>query len=211
MAQICGFCEHEIGDVPKIELLCHHFFHTNCFLLNMGDQCAVCEEPFLHDGQGEENEEDAQSVHSHETTGATGTRVLNLYNENRNFRRDIKTYAHALSSIHKHKRDLQKLLAEKKAEVAEPYALMKARYEGLYNTKKEEIVNSEAYKNYKKADARIQLLYTRLGLKYRVYSYHFPAFQNTPGLKRLKGPFRWRYYRPSSLIRRTLRLRLPYW
>jgi hypothetical protein len=213
MAHICGFCEHEIGEGPKIELLCHHFFHTNCFLINMnmGDQCAVCEEPFLGGGQGEEDEdvaEDAQSVQN--TPQTDQTFILNLYNTNRHFRRDIKTYAHAVSSINRHKREVQKLLVEKKAEVAEPYALLKAQYEGLYNTKKEEVVNSDAYKNYKKFDTRAQRLYAGLRTKYGVYSYQFPAFRNTPGLKRLRGPRHayGRGSRPSSLIRRALRLRL---
>jgi hypothetical protein len=180
----------------------------------MGDQCAVCEEPFLHDGDGQEEDEqdDAASVATHSTTGAAGTRILNLYNTNRTFRRDIKTYAHACSSIHRHKVELQKLLAMKKAELAQPYALMKAQYEGLYNTKKEEVVASDAYKNYRKADARTQRLYTNLGTKYRVFSYHFLALQTIPGLKRLRRRYSWGYYsRPSSLIRRALGLRLPRW
>lgn len=216
MAQTCGFCENEIGDVPKIELLCHHFFHTNCFLVNFGDHCAVCNEPYLQDGEGleeEEGEQDAMSVGSHAsnaTTGATGTRVLTLYNTNRAFRRDIKTYIEAARSISKPRKELQKLLGLKKAELAQPYALIKAQCEGLYNTKKEEIVQSEPYKSYKRADARSQRLYTQLGTKYRVYSYHFPALNALPGLKRLHRPNRWRYYyRPSTLIRRALRLRLP--
>jgi hypothetical protein len=211
MAQTCGFCQDEIGDVPKIELLCHHFFHTNCFLLNMGDQCAVCEEPFLHDEEGQEEEVEVASVHSDETTAAPGhQRVLNLYNTNRTFRRDIKTYQHAASSVNKPRNEFKKLVARKKAELAEPYALIKARYEGLYTTKKEEIVQSEVYKNYKKTDARMRRLYTKLTRDYRVYSYHFPTLQTLPGLKRLRKPNRWRYYtRPLSILQRALRLRLP--
>jgi len=213
MAHICGICEHEIGEVPKIELLCHHFFHTNCFLLSQAETCAVCEEPLLEEEAeaeegADEEADDAQSVHSNPQTYQTF--ILNLYNTNRHFRRDIKTYAHAVSSINRHKREVQKLLAEKKAEVAEPYALLKAQYEGLYNTKKEEVVNSDAYKNYKRFDTRAQRLYAGLRTKYGVYSYQFSAFRNTPGLKRLHGP-RHRYgrgSRPSSLIRRALRLRL---
>lgn len=218
MAQTCGFCEQEIGDVPKIELLCHHFFHTNCFLVNFGDQCAVCDRPFLQDGEWQEVEAEAdnQSINSNhsETSAAGAARILNLYNTNRHFRRDIKTYAHAVSSMSKPKRELQKLIALKKAELAEPYALIRAQYEGLYNTKKEQLVQSEPYKAYKRADARSQRLYSNLGTKYRVYKHHFYALQDLPGLKRLRRPneWRWRYYsRPSSLIRRALRLRLPWW
>jgi hypothetical protein len=208
MAHICGICEHEIGEVPKIQLLCHHFFHTNCFLLSQGETCAVCEEPLLEEEGEDEEADDAQSVQN--TPQTDQPFILNLYNTNRHFRRDIKTYAHAVSSINRHKREVQKLLAEKKAEVAEPYALLKAQYEGLYNTKKEEVVNSDAYKNYKKFDTRARRLYAGLETKYGVYSYQFPAFRNTPGLKRLRGP-RHAYgggSRPSSLIRCALRLRL---
>ncbi len=212
MAQRCGFCEGEIGEVPKLELLCHHFFHTNCFLVNMGDQCPVCEEPFLSEEQQEEEEDEAASVDSNATTGAVGTRVLNLYNTNAAFRKDIKTYQKALSSISKPKKELQKLIKTKKAELAPTYALIKAQYEGLYNTKKDEITSAECYKGYKAADARARRLYASLGTKYRVYSYHFHALQTFPGLRRLRSPGRWRYYnRPTTLIRRGLRLRLSYW
>jgi hypothetical protein len=214
MAQTCGFCEHEIGDVPKLELLCHHFFHTNCFLVNFGDHCAVCNTPFLQDGAVEEEDHEdtisLESDHSEETTEAAATRILNLYTTSRHFRRDIKTYTHAASSVSRPRRELQKLISLKKAELAEPYALIKAQYEGLYNTKKEQIIQSDPYKSYKRADARAQRLYVNLGTKYRVYSYHFHTLQTLPGLKRLRS--RWRYYsRPTSLIRRALRLRLPYW
>lgn len=212
MAQTCGFCEHEIGDVPKLELYCHHFFHTNCFLVNMGEQCPVCDEPFLNEEEEEaQNNNDTASVQSN-TSEASATRVLNLYNTNRTFRRDIKTYAHAFSSISKPKRELQKLIATKKAELQEPYALIKAQYEGLYNTKKEQILQSEPYKAYRRADIRMQRLYSNLGTKYRVYSHHFHTLQTLRGLKRLRGPSRWRYHRrPNSLIRRALRLRLPWY
>ena len=218
MAQTCGFCEQEIGQVPKIELFCHHFFHTNCFLLNMGDQCAVCHEPFFENENGLEEEgeiedhDDIESIGSHVSAATAAARVLNLFNTNRNFRRDIKTYVQASSSVSRPRRELHKLIAVKKAELAQPYALIKAHYEGLYNTKKDEIVQSDPYKAYKRADARTQRLYTNLGTKYRVYSYHFAALQALPGLKRLRRPCRWRYYsRPTSLIRRALRLRLPWW
>jgi hypothetical protein len=219
MAQTCSFCQQEIGQVPKLERLCHHFFHTTCFFVNMGDQCIVCEQPFLQDGAFQvEDQEDTLTVESNhseeteETDEAAATRVLNLYNTNRHFRRDIKTYVQAASSVSRPRRELHKLIALKKTELSEPYALIKAQYEGLYNTKKDELVQSEPYKAYKRADARTQRLYTNLGTKYRLYSYHFAALQTIPGLKRLRRSNRWRYYsRPISLIRRALRLRLPWW
>ena len=230
MADTCWYCDTALEGRQTTQLLCNHTFHTECFFTDMRHlltthqrelhdiHCVTCDAlPFVAQGdvqdvqeEGDE-EEDTVSVHSNQTTGAQGTRVLNLYTTNRVFRRDIKTYAHAVSSMSKPRKDLQKLIATKKTEVAEPYALIKAQYEGLYNTKKEEIVQSELYKTCKKGDARIQKLYTNLGTKYRVFGYHFPALSTVPGLKRLHRPH-WRYYnRASSLIRRALFLRLRCW
>lgn len=229
MADLCSICEEILGERPRTELLCHHFFHTECVLTNIANghpdqmdllRCVTCQEAIFNAVEDQEEEEDNTSVVSNNSsnhsyaTGAAATRVLNLYNANRNFRRDIKTYAHAVSSMSKPRRELQKLIALKKAELAQPYALIKAQYEGLYNTKKDELAQSESYKTYRRTDARAQRLYTNLGTKYRINKNHFAVLQTLPGLKRLRSTcrWRWRYYnRPSALIRRALRLRLPWW
>ncbi len=226
----CSACEHPLQGRPITQLLCQHSYHTQCLFTNLAVSknvwdfvCVTCHERLLPDfvyehqdmeeeEDGEEEQEETGTVATNETTGAAGTRVINLYNTNRVFRRDIKTYAHAFSSISRPKREFKALIKEKRTELNEPYALMKAQYEGLYNVRKQQLLESEAYKNYKRADARMRRLYTSLGQKYRVYSYHFHALSQFPGLKRLKGPSRWRYYdRPNRLIHRGLRLRLPYW
>lgn len=217
MAETCGYCQEEFGERPRVELLCHHFFHTQCMLdrLHLDDdlQCSHCHE-FIYPNEANGDNESVHSDHSNASNSAAGDRILNLYNTNRVFRRDIKTYAHALSSISKPKKELLKVIALKKAELAQPYALIKAQYEGLYNTKKDDIIQSEAYKAYRKADAKERRIYTSLQTKYRINKNHFPTLQTIPGLKRLRvtSRWRWRYYnRPSSLIRRALRLRLPWW
>jgi hypothetical protein len=216
MAETCGYCEEEFGERPRIQLHCHHIFHTDCVLnrLHLDDdlRCSHCQE-FIYPNEANEDNQSVDSNYSN-VSGAAANRVLHLYNTNRVFRRDIKTYVHAVSSMSKPKRDLQKIISLKKAELAQPYALIKAQYEGLYNTKKDEIIQSEPYKAYRKADTKERRLYTNLQTKYRVNKQHFPTLQTIPGLKRLHSVnrWRWRYYnRPSSLIRRALRLRLPWW
>ena len=229
MEAVCPYCHQPFNAQTETQLPCHHRYHTQCFLnhimLEMTSpnfpadaHCMSCDHILFpgvygeEEEDGEEEEGDEASVATNETTGVAGTRVINLYNTNRVFRRDIKTYAHAFSSVSRPKREFKALIKEKRTELNEPYALMKAQYEGLYNVRKQQILDSESYKNYKRADARMRRLYTSLGQKYRVYSYHFHALSQFPGLKRLKGPSRWRYYdRPNRLIHRGLRLRLPYW
>lgn len=210
----CFHCYIQIQETDaKTEMPCHRFLHTRCLIRMIQqrdfyhfDTCDACEAMFPNQ---DEEVEDNESVHSNATEQAQGERILNLYNTNRNFRRDIKTYAHAFSAVSKPRRELKAIITSKKAELKEPYALIKAQYEGLYNTKKEEILQSEPYKAYRKADTRARRLYTNLGTKYNVFSYHFNALRGLPGLRRLHGPSRWRYYnRPTSLIRRGLRLRL---
>lgn len=216
MAQTCGFCQQEIGETPKIELLCHHFFHTNCFLVNFGDQCAVCEQPFLpqehqedHEEINEDHEEQA-SVHS-DDSNLGYTRIRTLYDTNPRFRRDIKTYMHAQRSMNKPRKEFQALLATKKAELVAPYTLIKAQVEGLYSVKKDDIMNSEQYKAYKRADGRVTRYYSNLQRNYNIRSYQFTGLHHIPGLKRLQKPAHRYWSTPARLVRRALRLRLSYW
>lgn len=214
MADLCGLCEEAFGERPQTQLVCTHRFHTDCMFARIAAEetlatlhCTTCENPMFPGEEGEEEEEeDAESVHTEETIGARRTRVLTLYNTNRTFRRDMKTYVHAISSMSKPRNEFQALLRRTKAELKEPYALIKARYEGLYNTRKDQLIHSAEYIAYKKAFQRTQRLFSNLRTNYRVFSYHLPALTTVPGLKRLRGRFG---PRPFRLIQRALRLRLP--
>jgi hypothetical protein len=109
--------------------------------------------------------------------------------------------------------EFKNLVATKKAEVANTYALMKAQYEGLYNTKKDEIMESEQYKMYTKAQKKYISSYSSLRRRYNLIGSSFSALSTKPGCRYIHQPLYWRYRskQPSYLIRHALHLRLRAW
>lgn len=208
MADTCALCDTELADTPLTELNCHHTFHTTCLLNTIRGvhftewrllQCSVCEEYIFEI-------EDHQSV-STDSGGAD-----HLYNTNPNFRKDIKYYMHVKRALNKPHRNFKKLLAVKKAEVQDAYTLMKAQYEGIYNTKKDELTQSEEYRLYSKAQKKYLHTYASLRRKYNVTRAMLYSLRTRPGLKSISS-HRWYYsfVRPGYMIRKALHLRLRAW
>ena len=208
----CGICDEEIGELPRTELLCHHVTHTSCFLNRIRQtnyanqillQCGICEEPFFE-------EQDNDSVQTDATNDTQ--RANTLYETNTNFRKDIKYYMHVKRALNKPHRNFRNLLAVKKAEVQDAYTLMKAQYEGLYNTKKDELTQSEEYRLYSKAQKKYLNTYASLRRKYNLTRAMFYSLRTRPGLKSISS-HRWYYsfVRPGYMIRKALRLRLRAW
>lgn len=202
----CGLCNLALADLPQIQLPCTHRSHTHCFLANLEDtgpfnwrylECVECHVALFP-------EPDHVSVASH---NSEGTRIENLLETNRTFKKDLKFYMHAKRSVSKPLLAFRRLVAAKKAEVAPVYAQIKAQYEGLSNTKKDELMASEEYKTYKRADARSYSLYRGLLRKYNLHRGFYHALRTKPGFKLLSPPSRWRD-RPSWIIRKALRLYL---
>lgn len=213
MADTCGICNEDLGELPRTELLCHHICHTSCFLntiqaTNFYDQrflaCVVCEEPFF--------EQDNDSVQTDETENSDAQRANTLYETNTNFRKDIKYYMYVKRALNRPHRNFRNLLAVKKAEVQDAYMLMKAQYEGLYNTKKDELTQSEEYKLYSQAQKKYLVTYSSLRRKYNVTRAMLYSLRTRPGLKSISS-HRWYYstVRPGYMIRKALRLRLRAW
>ena len=162
--------------------------------------CSACEALVF------EPQED-ETVYTQATATSETTRLENLYETNRNFRRIIKTYMHAQRSVAKPFAAFRKVIATKKAEVAEQFAQIKAQYEGLANVKKDEIQATPEYKAYLKAVSRQRALYQSMLRNYNLHRGFYTVLQNKQGLRRLCAP-RYRYTAPQWLIRRALHLRL---
>lgn len=221
---VCAICEHPFENQPQTELLCHHRYHTQCFLENVAVtlvgqhphnrlQCVVCHGQLLEDFQQgdvdeeeeDQEEEDAQSVGS--TT--SHTRIVNLWNTNERFRKDIKSYQASCRALCRPLREFQALTRTKKQELAPRFALLKAQYEGLAGTKKDEIMQSPEYKAYKSAIAKQTRWITKLRDAYGVSGYTLRHLRGIRGLKSLRRPSYW-LFRPNSIIRRALLLRMTY-
>ena len=218
MADTCPYCQEPFNNQPQTELPCHDRYHTQCFLdhivnemtgANFPDdaQCMVCQHLLFPGIHGDNEQEETETVVSHTSAASQTNRVQELYNSNRNFRCSVKHYAKALQSVSKHATAFRKVVAAKKAEIAEIYAQIKAQYEGLANMKKDELQATPEYKAYRKALSSSRLMYTNLLRRYALDRAFYRDLWDTPGLRRLRRPH---YYHsaPQWIIRRALRLRL---
>ncbi len=172
-------------------------------------QCVVCHQQVL---QGFEQQEEEQEEEAEDDTGSVASntsqiRIVNLWNTNERFRKDIKTYQASVRGLSKPKLAFIKVLRTKKREVAERYALLKAQYQGLAGTKKDEILQTQEYKTYKSACASHWRSANKLRTAYDIAFYDFRYLRHIRGLKSLNRPRYW-CHRPDYAIRRALRLRL---
>ncbi len=219
----CSACEHPLQGRPITQLLCGHSYHTQCFFTNLAvaenvwdTVCVTCHGALLpdfeheHQDVEEEEEQEEQEDDDAGTYAAEETRILNLYDTNETFRKDIKKYMTALRAAAKPRAALRKLVATKKTEVAPTWAQIKAQYEGLYNMKKDELLQSQEYKTFRSADARINRLYSLLRERYNVTGWGLRSLRARPGCKSIRRHLRYSDS-PRYIIRRCLRLRLPYY
>ena len=216
MEPTCSVCEEALTNTPTTQLGCGHFYHTQCFLTNLAVaedlhdmECVVCHQGLFPDIEGEV-EEDNNTHGTPQSAQIAETRISNLFDTNEAFRKDIQKYKHAVRGISKPKAAFKKLAAAKKAELTPIWTQIKHQYEGLYHTKKDELTQSQEYKAYKTADARVSRLWTNLRAKYNVNAWSLRGLRTKPGYKRLYRYNSWRDS-PPRVIRRALRLRLPWW
>jgi len=210
MAETCGYCNEELGERPRIELLCHHIFHTHCVLheLHMDDdlRCTSCQE-FLYPNEVEEEQvvvNDAGTYHADET------RLSNLYDTNEAFRKDIQKYVALVRASSKPRTAFRKLAATKKAELAPLWSQIKAQHEGHYNVKKEQLLQSDEYKAFRSSDARLNRMYSLLRQRYTVNGWALRSLAGKPGCRSIRSHLHWRNS-PRYIIRSALRLQLRRW
>ena len=230
MEAACSICNRDLQNLPITELLCHHVCHTFCFLntiqtANTNNQlhflaCVSCETPVF--GQQEEPDFTQEAVETEaetetETEAETHeymsehSRVENLYTANAEFRTDIKKYMTALRGSAKPRQVFLKIVAAKKAELQPRYEQIKALYEGLYQTKKNELMSCDEYKAHRKADARAMRYWNLLRNKYNVRGYSLTALRNKRGCKSIRRPRYSFRYTPQYAIRKAIHLRLPWY
>ena len=216
-AHICPYCEEAIQEQDfKAQAPCGTLFHTPCFLYLRPqrnghiEQCEPCFALFYPD-DNEEVEEEVVEEDNHSVQSNTVTvqhRIVNMWNTNEEFRKDIKSYQAAYRGVCQPLTDFRKLLRTKKEELKPRFTLIKAQYEGLSNLKKEEIKLSPEYKNYMKALSKETYYVHKLRRVHNVRRSDFYFLNHIQGLRRLR--YHRSYWRssPQYMIRRTLRLNL---
>jgi hypothetical protein len=222
MADQCGICEEELTTRPRIELLCGHTYHTQCFLTNAAVaedihdiHCVVCQTGVLpaeeeeQEEEQEEQEDDAETVASNESQQEQ-QRVLTLWDTNPRFRELIKKYMKAYRGSYQPCQAFKRLVNAKKAELNPVYEPLKLQLEGLYAVKKEEITTSPEYKAYKSAEMKYTRYFTMIQRDYNISGWSLYYLRAKKGCKRIQRPYRWRSS-PRYIIRRGLRFRLKYY
>ncbi len=226
----CETCQTPLDGRPVTQLLCGHRYHTLCFLQNLevaiaGDighqiQCDACHQDLLFVNEEEEEQEEEEEVvygpennpdlleHQPQTERQ---RVHTLWETNQVFQKDLKTFIKATREISKPRNTFKKLLVTKKTELKEVYTPIRLRLEGLYNTKKDELMASPECKAYKKATAKAQRYYTLISDRYNLNSSSFRYLREKRGCKYLQKPYRRWYSTPSWMIRRAIRFRFRYY
>lgn len=204
MTDLCSICEEALNNLPCTELLCHHKYHTECFLTNVATgihafyniQCVICHEGLLPiDDEVEPN--DPTNVHM------TDAQILAMFDTNEQFRQDLKAYVKAAEASSKPRKVFQKLLTTKKNELKEFATPFLNQVKTLYRGKKNEVMESEGFQEFKKTEAKWRRLYSNLRTTYHVDSYSLRALRSKPGMHRLHAP-PWYSRSPIRMVDRSL-------
>lgn len=192
----CWYCHQAFQENDtKMELLCHHFLHTNCFMRNQynndGTRCGICDQrmnPFWLDfdtPDGTQNEHIA---------------INNLYNTNQDFKKLVHTAAKQQRIVSAKERLYKKLVKEKKDSIRQQLLAIKAHLEGITSLKINEIKEDPIYKEMIKEKRRYELL---LSSFHRDYNYGnrtvMAALKTKRGLKTWKPCYRYHFRRSSNL------------
>lgn len=201
----CWRC-HEplLENEPQTELPCHHFLHTTCFVqiihYDIWRNCPICNEAF---NVLEDHEAPAENQVSEET------RIQNLYNSNVRFKEAAKKLVKQKNMANRNRTKVVNLVKQKKNEVRDQLLLIKAQLEGITETKKQEVFNSQEYKNYIKFQRSYTALENKLRTDYNCSAKLLArALYEKPGFKRFNPRTRWSH-RSYYLFQRPWHFRVP--
>ena len=167
---ICGLCARLIEDEqPKTELLCHHVFHSVCFLYFLDDfnRCSVCNAQFLQ----------AENIPT-EIRGLVMDRIearrknkkqkmLEKVMENKELLADLKLVKRNILHLKKASTSFRKLGRRLKQEFSEETNNMKEMLLAIKKRKKQSLMKSAELKDWKSKRQRLQYYMRVFDLKYR--------------------------------------------
>ncbi len=230
---VCQYCTQQIvDDQPKIELLCHHRVHTECFFTRLGNlhesttRCMVCEYfNFPPDSeiaaalgiQGEfADMEDAETVEEEVPTVPTQqspqVQIEALYDSNPDLRADLKAFMKARREANRLQREFKTFIQSYKQGLRQKVRPLHDELKAIEQDYKTALRSSTQYKAYKRKLAGIPLMEARIETKYGWAIRQLRrALSSKPGLRQWKHE-RWFRYRRSVgyMVRRGFRMYLRY-
>ena len=200
----CWYCHEEMVETqPRSELPCHHFLHTTCFInivhYNTYNSCALCNTIF--------NQNPIDEIE--ETQVPDTTRIQNLYDTNEQFKNLAKKLVQKRRLYGKERTRVTKFVREKKNEIREQLLVLKAQVEGLTSLKKNEVFQSQEYKDYVKAKRSYTVIKTKLERDHNCSPKALArALHEKPGFRRFNPHQSWRH-RSYYLFQRAWHFYIP--
>lgn len=205
MDVFCGICLEDLTDEPQVELLCHHFYHTECFLGRHNNNCLLCQQIREHEqrdldvlaeeqlGQVRQEEENIESA-----------RVNQLFDTDEKLRVLLKNYKASCTELSKHRRPLTQLLQRKSEDLHGTVDTLLQQIKDAHRQKKQEVLNSQEYKTYHSKYARCCNFMNRLRRDYQIVPSSFRYLREKRGMKHLRR-ISWGSDAPR-MVRRKLRI-----
>jgi hypothetical protein len=201
----CWYCHEEmVAEQPRSELPCHHFLHTTCFVhivhFHTWNACGLCHQIF------DQNHNDVFQ----EPAATETSRIEQLYTTDPRFKEAAKRLVKQKSMVTRTRNKMVKLVKQKKAEVRERLLVIQAQLEGITSLKKDEIQESQEYKDFMKAKRGYTMIGNRLREEFNCTPREIGrALREKPGFKRFnpRGE-RW-FHSAYNMFQRPWRYRVP--
>ncbi len=229
----CVLCDTGIGEAPSTTLLCGHHLHTACMLTNFmvvararhivldrdhfrcpscqervfGNLAVVQQEEEQQQQEGglppwPEDQDDARTTRSEEAS----EEINRLYDESKEFRQALRNYTKSIRGSGKIRREFTRLLNEKRRAIKVLTDPLFDQAKQIKQSKIEEILHSDIYKNYNKSKAATSRLFNSMAKKYNITFGKLWFLRRRRGLARITN-HRYFYWSTRYMIHRRLRLR----
>ena len=202
---VCALCNQELLETqPKMQLHCFHVYHTNCMLTQVVNDtiefCAVCQShilpelPVLNARQRTPVERNLSQIYQP---------ILNTFDTNREFKKDLKDYLRLKRLCGQKKRAVIKTAKEKKQEIAGTVDSLKEQMRNILKVSRRQLMQAPSIKQFRGACFRKNLLKSKLEKKYKYSMKDIRAALSTkPGFRRWDSE-KWYNYDLGHIIRRS--------
>ena len=178
----------------QMELLCHHRLHTACFfqIAHLDYICPHCNEPI---------NPNMPLLNNNNESDVEGARIRTLYETNETFKTLVQKLSKKRRLVSKTQTAYTKLIKTKKQEIKNQLLAIKAQLEGLTETKKSEIRESDTYKEWMSANRGYSCLVNKMRGEYNCSERKLGrALKEKTGFRRFT-PYRYHRFRRSTLNR----------
>jgi hypothetical protein len=183
---VCTLCSLNMeNNQPRTQLMCHHTFHTACFLseifVNGGNYCCFCnQQVFTHETRQGALDKDRQ-LHTERVK-----KRLEMFQENHEAVADLKLIKKQITKAKKARSLLNNYMRVQRTEHKEEAEQLSKLLKDMIEKRKKKVMTSEEHTNWKSEKIRLQRYLNVFNQKYQRMSYHELA-----DIPQLKLPSHW--------------------